>query len=145
MNPAVLFMRIFAKPKSMMMSEMLFSETVNSPMVRLDDERGSIDIQGKSTLPDPVEFYSSLLSQIIKIPRQKLHTLNIRLSYINTGSSKWMLHLFRQLEKIAEPLSAIQINWFYEEDDETMAMAGEDYRSMLKLPFNLISERVSDN
>jgi len=26
-----------------------------------------------------------------------------------------------------------------------MAMTGEDYRSILKLPFNLIPERVSDN
>ncbi len=127
------------------MCVMLFEETSNSPMVKMDDKRGSIEIQGKSTLPDPMNFYSILLDQISHLPKNKLQILNIRLSYINTGSTKWMLYIFKQIEKMAEPLNSIEINWYFEEDDESMAMTGEDYRSILKIPFHLIPEKIIDN
>ena len=32
----------------------------------------------------------------------------------------------------------IQINWFYEEDDEDMLEAGEDYESIIKVPFKMM-------
>ena len=127
------------------MCSLIIPGTTDSPLVKLDNESGRIEIQGKSTLSDPVGFYSGLLEQINNMHKNKLRTLNIRLSYINTGSTKWMLFLIKQLEKMAEPLSAIVVNWYYEEDDESMEMTGQDYRSLLKIPFNLIPEQATDN
>jgi hypothetical protein len=127
------------------MCSLIIPGTTDSPLVKLDNESGRIEIQGKSTLCDPVVFYSSLLEQINNIHKNKLRTLNIRLSYINTGSTKWMLFLIKQLEKKAEPLNTMVVNWYYEEDDESMEMTGQDYQSMLKIPFNLIPEQVTDN
>ena len=34
----------------------------------------------------------------------------------------------------------ININWFCDEDDEVMLEAGEDYHSLLKMPFQIIEE-----
>ena len=127
------------------MCSLIIPGTTDSPLVKLDNENGRIEIQGKSTLSDPVSFYSGLLEQINNMHKNKLRTMNIRLSYINTGSTKWMLFLIKQLEKMAEPLNAIVVNWYYEEDDESMEMTGQDYRSMLKIPFNLIPEQASEN
>jgi hypothetical protein len=31
------------------------------------------------------------------------------------------------------------VNWFYEEDDEDMLEAGEDYDEIIELPFRLIA------
>ena len=127
------------------MCSLIIPGTTDSPLVKLDNESGKVEIQGKSTLSDPVGFYSGLLEQINNMHKNKLRTLNIRLSYINTGSTKWMLFLIKQLEKMAEPLSAVVVNWYYEEDDESMEMTGQDYRSLLKIPFNLIPEQATDN
>jgi hypothetical protein len=131
----------------MIMRRILFNETVNSPAVKIDEEKGSLEITGKSTLPDPVDFYSNLLKSILTIKQKSggLRSLNIHLTYMNTGSSKWMYHIFRQLEKMNNYTETMEVNWYYEEDDETMAETGKDYMSMLKIPFNLIPERVSDN
>ena len=127
------------------MCSLIIPGTTDSPLVKLDNENGKIEIQGKSTLSDPVGFYPDLLEQINNMKKNKLRTLNIRLSYINTGSTKWMLFLIRQLEKMAEPLNAVIVNWYYEEDDESMEMTGKDYRALLKIPFNLIPEQATDN
>jgi hypothetical protein len=32
----------------------------------------------------------------------------------------------------------VVINWYYEEDDEDMLEAGEDYESIIKVPFKMI-------
>jgi hypothetical protein len=127
------------------MCSLIIPGTTDSPSVKLDNINGRLEIQGKSTLSDPVGFYSDLLEQINNITKNQLRTLNIRLTYINTGSTKWMLFLIKQLEKMAEPLSGMVVNWYYEEDDESMEMTGQDYRSMLKVPFNLIPELPTDN
>jgi hypothetical protein len=127
------------------MCSLIIPGTTDSPLVKLDNENGKIEIEGKSTLSDPLSFYSDLLEQINNVHQNKLQTLNIRLSYINTGSTKWMLHLIKQLEKLAEPYDAMVVNWYYEEDDESMEMTGQDYQSLLKVPFNLIPEQATDN
>ena len=127
------------------MCSLIIPGTTDSPLVKLDNENGSIEIEGKSTLSDPLSFYSDLLKQINNVHQNKLQTVNIRLSYINTGSTKWMLFLIKQLEKMAAPFNAMVVNWYYEEDDESMEMTGQDYQSLLKVPFNLIPEQSSDN
>ncbi|MBO7596417.1 MAG: SiaC family regulatory phosphoprotein [Bacteroidales bacterium] len=35
-------------------------------------------------------------------------------------------------------VAEVVINWYYEEDDEDMLEAGEDYQSILKLPFKMV-------
>jgi hypothetical protein len=35
--------------------------------------------------------------------------------------------------------SDIVINWFYEEDDEDMLEAGEDYQAILSIPVQMIA------
>ena len=32
----------------------------------------------------------------------------------------------------------VKVNWYYEEDDEDMLEAGEDYQAIIDLPFKMI-------
>ena len=36
----------------------------------------------------------------------------------------------------------VAINWYYEEDDEDMLEAGEDYDAIIDLPFKLIATEI---
>jgi hypothetical protein len=65
-------------------------------------------------------------------------TVDIKLEYFNTSSSKCILDLFKLLEKLNEKSTKVKINWFYEVEDEDMAEAGEDYRAIIDLPFEMI-------
>ena len=64
--------------------------------------------------------------------------VNIRLEYFNTSSSKCILDVFKKLEAIHKSRNEVEVNWFYEEDDEDMLEAGEDYESIIRVPFNMI-------
>jgi hypothetical protein len=48
------------------------------------------------------------------------------------------LDVFKKLEAIYKAKNEVIINWYYEEDDEDMLEAGEDYESIIRVPFKMI-------
>jgi hypothetical protein len=46
-----------------------------------------------------------------------------------------LLDLFKRLETIS---NKVVINWYYEQDDEDMLEAGEDYEAIINVPFKMI-------
>ncbi len=69
---------------------------------------------------------------------QSATSVVIQLEYFNTSSSKCILDVFKKLEAIHKGGSAVTINWHYEEDDEDMLEAGEDYQAIINVPFKMI-------
>jgi hypothetical protein len=64
--------------------------------------------------------------------------VNIQLEYFNTSSSKCILDVFKKLENIHKGGNQLVINWYYEQDDEDMLEAGEDYQAIINVPFKMI-------
>ena len=121
------------------MNRILEEGTYDSPRIILDDEIGFLEIRGNSTLEDPMEFYMNLEFKINALANiTNLHQVNIILGHINTSSSKWIYHILRIFEGIYKKRGILEIHWFYEDDDETIAEAGEDYQSLIKVPFHLV-------
>ncbi len=46
--------------------------------------------------------------------------------------------IFKRLDNIYKAKHDVQINWYYEEDDQDMLEAGEDYESIIRVPFKMI-------
>ncbi len=114
--------------------------TSKTPTVSLNAENGVVEINGRSIPENSVEFYKPLvdwLEEYKKLPAEKT-TVNIQLEYFNTSSSKCILDVFKKLEDINKGDPEVVINWHYEEDDEDMLEAGEDYESIIRVPFKMI-------
>ena len=62
--------------------------------------------------------------------------VSIRLEYFNTSSSKCLMDLLKRVEQSAAEATVL---WYYEEDDEDMLEAGEDYDAIIDMPFRLIA------
>lgn len=115
--------------------------TPKTPTVTLNPTTGVLEIKGRSIPENSVEFYRPVIEWIdsyTNAPAAKTE-VNMRLEYFNTASSKCILDVFKKIEGLKKNGSAnIQINWFYEEDDEDMLEAGEDYESIIKVPFKMV-------
>ena len=121
------------------MEPILIEGTPKTPTVNFDPAKGHIEIKGRSIPENSIEFYKPLidwLEQYLSTPA-KLTEVNIQLEYFNTSSSKCILDVFKKLEAIYKSGNEVVINWFYEEDDEDMLEAGEDYQSIIKVPFKM--------
>ncbi|MFH2096369.1 MAG: DUF1987 domain-containing protein [Bacteroidota bacterium] len=114
--------------------------TPKTPTVNFDANTGKIEIKGRSIPENSIEFYKPLvdwLEEYGKTPKE-LTEVNVQLEYFNTSSSKCILDVFKKLESIAKAGNEVIINWYYEEDDEDMLEAGEDYQSIIRIPFKMI-------
>ena len=109
-------------------------------MIRYDSDNHRIEIKGKSIPEDPREFFTPVLQWFEDYTTNPPnHTeVDVKLEYFNTSSSKTLLQIFKKLENIAGKKRNVKINWYYEVDDYDMKECGEDYRSMLKVPFKMI-------
>jgi hypothetical protein len=122
------------------MESLIIEGTTKTPNVSFDGEKGMLEIKGRSIPENSIEFYKPLvdwLEEYARTPKSKTD-VNVHLEYFNTSSSKCILDVFKKLEAIHKNKYDVQINWYYEEDDEDMLEAGEDYESIIRVPFKMI-------
>lgn len=63
---------------------------------------------------------------------------DIKLSYFNTASSKYLLDLLLKLQHLQESKGGVTVNWHYDVEDESMEEAGEAYQSIVHVPFYMV-------
>lgn len=119
---------------------MHIGRTATSPEIELDLEQGTIDIIGRSLPANSELFYDRVyrwLEEYLKEPREQT-TVNMRMDYLDTSSSKHFYNIFDRLSTVKERGKAVQVNWHYEIGDEEMAETGKDYQSLFPMEFNFI-------
>ncbi len=123
------------------MEKLTIEKTNNTPYIDFDPEKGIFNIEGRSIPEDPGKFYNDLykwLNDYFTDPKKKTY-LHIKLEYLNSSSSKYITGLLHIMERNHTEGKDAEINWHYEEDDETIMEMGEHYKSSLEIPINLIS------
>ncbi len=123
------------------METLTIEGTAKTPTIKFDSAAGVIEIKGRSIPENSIEFYKPLIDWLDKysFKPQGNTVVNIQLEYFNTSSSKCILDVFKKLEAINKSgNSKVIINWHYEEDDEDMSEAGEDYQAIINIPFTMV-------
>lgn len=120
------------------MEKLSIEGTAKTPFVSFD-ATGKLEMRGRSIPENSIEFFQPLIDWVDAYGKEKPAKvdLDVKLEYFNTSSSKCILDLFKRLEKM-ESYSDVVINWYYEDEDEDMQEAGEDYASIVQLKFNII-------
>ncbi len=122
------------------MENITIEGTPKTPTVNFDAAQGLLELKGRSIPENSIEFYKPLIDWIGEYADGVTNatTVNIQLEYFNTSSSKCILDVFKKLEVIKNVGKEITINWYYEEDDEDMLEAGEDYEAIINIPFKMV-------
>lgn len=111
-----------------------------TPTIMFDHTKGTLELKGRSIPENSLEFYQPVyewLDEYIKDPAEKT-VIHLRFDYFNTSSSKCILDILKRIDKIDENGNDVLIKWYYDETDEDMMEAGEDYSDLLDAPFELI-------
>jgi hypothetical protein len=99
-----------------------------APAVDFLSSTGECTIEGESFLEETSNFYAPLLDWLNDyIETNKSITFNIKLSYFNTSTSKWILNILHALKHYKDLGGTVVVNWFYFEDDIDMAEEIDDY------------------
>ncbi|MBE61196.1 MAG: nuclear pore complex subunit [Flammeovirgaceae bacterium] len=122
------------------MIDLQIESTKTSPYIMVDSTEKIIELKGKSTPENAVQFYYPVINNIKKLfsaVSGEIH-VNMALEYFNTSSSKCIFDMLKVLKSLQDDDREIVINWYYEEDDEDMLETGEDYQDLLGMNFNYI-------
>jgi hypothetical protein len=118
------------------MEEIKLTPTQKTPSVHFRAD-GHLELKGRSIPENSLEFYKPLNDWIDTYSNNPASetTIHIQLEYFNTSSSKCLLDFFKRLESLGGKVSVL---WYYEQDDEDMLEAGEDYEAIISVPFKMI-------
>jgi hypothetical protein len=123
------------------MKELIIVGNKQKPDLNFSAETGILSISGQSLpenaslLYDPVLVW---LEEYAKKPYEKT-VLSLKMKYYNTASSKMFFSIIKRLNVIYKGGSDIEIEWYYQQDDEDMLDAGEYFRDLVDIPFKFIS------
>jgi hypothetical protein len=122
------------------MEDLYLKKTFNSPEVEFVADTGELSLEGRSIPEDPGEFFESLIEWINEYflaPAAKT-VMSIKLEYINSGSSKYMLEVLRIMKINHDAGKDVQIKWYFEEGDESIQELGQHYEQTIQIPFEHI-------
>ena len=114
--------------------------TYITPTVNFSQKNALCEISGESFLEETSKFYSPLIDWIKNYIRNinKPLTFNLKLTYFNTSTSKWILNILNTLKEFEQNKGSVTVNWYYLEDDIDMQDDIEDYQLDTGIKINKI-------
>ena len=110
------------------MKNLKFEATKYTPYISLD-ANGTISLVGKSYPENTFEFYAPMmkwLEEYFETSVTDTTVVNMEIIYFNSSSSKLFFDFFDLLEENSSD-NKIEINWIYDEENESAEEAGEDF------------------
>jgi len=112
------------------------------PEINFNASTGILEISGESYHEYTLEFFQPIFDWLKRYTEEwgKKITLNFRMTYFNTSSSRRFLEIMNILEDYHfNKGGEVVINWYYETNDLDMLESGEEYSEDVKVPFNIIA------
>jgi hypothetical protein len=109
--------------------------TDRSPDVDFDFAKHRLRLKGESYPEDVATFYAPVfeaLDRYLADLRDGACRFDFELIYFNSSSAKAIMSLLQKLEEAAARGASVTINWYYDEEDDTMQELGEEFSEDLK-------------
>lgn len=114
-------------------SDITFSTT-------LDRDNGHFEFFGRSRPENVVSYFEPIFEWFEEYKNNPLPETIIRfkLEYYNSSSAKVILRLLVKFEEYTKQGLDFKVYWYYPESDEDILESGEDYESLVDVPFKFI-------
>jgi len=125
------------------MQKLHLKVTNYTPEILLDCDNGIISMVGKSYPENTFEFYKPVmewLEDYFDGNAKEKTIVNMEIIYFNSSSSKLFFDFFDLLEEASSD-NKLDINWIYDEENESALEAGEDFQEDFEeLTINLVKK-----
>lgn len=117
--------------------ELYIEKTINTPYIKF--EEGVLNISGRSIPENAVMFFEPLFKYVAEYTKKPFPVteVNVFLEYANSSTNRSLMTVFTLMERIYENGNAVFVNWYFEPEDELMFELGNDFKNILRIPFNI--------
>ncbi len=119
------------------MDSLIIEGTETTLQVKLDKSAGVFEFTGRSRPEDIIRFFNPIFDWFNKyFDNPNSETLiTFKMDYFNSSSAMVLLRFLVFMEDMFKKGNNIRIKWCYAENDDDMQETGEDYSSLIEVPF----------
>jgi hypothetical protein len=114
------------------MESLFIAASPASPEVDFRFAEHTLSLKGESYPENAAAFYGPVIERL-RAYLAECHdasiTVNVSLAYFNSSSTKMLFALFEALDDAALAGNAVQLNWYRDEEDDTIQEFGEELRN----------------
>ncbi len=116
------------------------NKSPRTPLIQLEAEKGEFLIEGILLPEDATKFFEPVINYCIDYLNKPLPNsiINLKLEYFNTASSRVLYSMMKKFDESSDSTKT-KVNWFYEDDDEDLRDACDEYIILLK---NITFEKI---
>lgn len=111
------------------MENFYIAATPSSPEVDFRFDAGTLSLRGESYPENAAAFYGQIISILKNYLSQQSGErieINIALAYFNSSSTKMLFNLIEALNDAVDAGNRVTVNWYHDEEDETILEFGEE-------------------
>lgn len=113
------------------MDNFYLAASPSSPEVDFRFDAHTLSIKGESYPENAAAFYGPIIDKVqswLAGCKGVDITVNVSLAYFNSSSTKMLFSLFDALNQAAMTNNVVHLNWYHDEDDDTILEFGEELR-----------------
>ncbi|MDY7562048.1 DUF1987 domain-containing protein [Pseudomonas sp. CCC3.2] len=117
------------------MDNLHIAATATSPEVDFRFDQHLLSLKGESYPENAAAFYAPIIQQLrayLETCESVVITANVALAYFNSSSTKMLFSIFDALDRSAQSGNRVQMNWYHDEEDETILEFGEELQADFK-------------
>ncbi len=108
---------------------LFLAATPSSPEIDFRFEQHTLSIKGESYPENAAAFYGPLNAAVrnyVETCHDAQITVHVSLAYFNSSSTKMLFTLFDILNQAAIDGNRVRLNWYHDEDDDTILEFGQE-------------------
>jgi hypothetical protein len=128
------------------MDALMIEREPNTLKVVLDKNNKIFLFEGRSLPENTVKFFEPVMQWLAEYKNNPADEtiVNMNFVYFNTSSAKLLLQVLREFDAIHKDGKKVKIIWHYMVEDTDIQEAGEEYSTMVNIPFEYIEHPEED-
>jgi hypothetical protein len=124
-------------------------KTERTPEITLDAKEKIFEIKGKC-LPENIVDFDAMVTEKLRVYLTECFEnqndcaegnpfkVNLKLAYFNSAAAKFIADILMLVNEFIKKEKNIKIYWYFQEEDDDMQEAGEEFTEMLEIPMNFV-------
>lgn len=112
------------------MNNLFIEATSSSPEVDFRFDEHCLSLKGEAYPENAATFWGGVImtlrTYLDDTNNDTKITVNVALAYFNSSSTKMLFSLFSSLNEKAEQGAVVELNWYHDEDDDTIFEFGQE-------------------
>lgn len=112
------------------MKNIFIAATPSTPEVDFHFDERLLSLKGESFPENAAMFWGQIIQAVHRFIAEDRSgdpiTINVELAYFNSSSTKMLFSLFDALNDKAESGTPVTLNWYHDEDDDTIYEFGQE-------------------